>query len=120
MGAWGIKALENDTALDTIDDLVNASDPIAFTENLLDDTDENKILLGIAIVDAAVNSACRDIFGEMHDYKHFLYTLDHKEYEYLRTRAINRLSRLTTTNWIESCKNERQELYDGLRMRLED
>lgn len=121
MGAWGTKALENDTALDTIEDFVNASDHPAFVECLLDDFDENKILLGVALVDAAVNCSTREIFGERHEYKGFLYDMSNhsEDYEYLRRRALDRLSELTTDNWIDSCKTDRQKLYDGLKKRLE-
>ena len=62
MGAWGTKVLQNDTALDEISDIIDVCTTPqatkAYTLALLNSwRDEDRVLLGIALVDASVNSA---------------------------------------------------------------
>lgn len=123
MGAWGTKVLQNDTALDEISDIIDVCTTPqatkAYTLALLNSwRDEDRVLLGIALVDASVNSATRAIFGrEMNHYKHFLYDIE--GLDDLKDKALKCLDGLTVDSWVDDCKKERQELYDGLRMRLE-
>lgn len=123
MGAWGTKVLQNDNALDEMSDIIDvcttAQATKAYVTALLNSLEEDRILLGIALVDASVNGTTRDVFGEeMSHYKHFLYKVD--GLDGLKDKALRCINELSVDRWNDDCKEERQRLYDGLRMRLED
>lgn len=121
MGAWGIRILENDTALDEMQDIIDfGTTPEAiqaYTVSMLNNWhDEHIQLLAIGIIDASLNGAEHSIFGNFQEYNNFLLHLE--PMEKLRDRALKAVKHLGVDRWSADCKDDRQHLYDVLVNRL--
>ena len=73
MGAWGIEILNNDRAMDLIDSLteMKSSSLRVVIGILLNSVDEEEAMLGVAIVDAALNGVDKRIIGNEEYYQWF-------------------------------------------------
>lgn len=121
MGAWGIRILENDTALDEMQDIIDfGTTPEAvqaYTVSMLNNWhDEHIQLLAIGIIDASLNGAEHSIFGNFYEYNNFLLHLE--PMEKLRDKALKAVKHLGVEGWSADCKDDRQHLYDVLVNRL--
>lgn len=65
MGAWGTGILDNDRVMDLMPYIIDMSDSslFAMVSVLLSSRNEDEAMLGVAIVDAALNGADEEIMG---------------------------------------------------------
>ena len=118
MGAWGYRILENDEALDTMDELNKMLDNPLIKENIcyrieyLLNSSENldDILLCIGLIDASINGTDVNILGS-YDYYNNLFN-------YIKTKPMYNLNRSTHCSAIRKrssteCKTFRYTCWLG-------
>lgn len=125
MGAWGVKVLENDYALDDLDDFLSNDPTRHFVKTLFSNyNDEFALILGAAIVDASINGVDTDILGSLansKEYKKFFYELHDNPLTDLVPEAIDAVKRCIhngVSHWSKNSQYSRNELYQILFERL--
>ena len=88
MGAWGTGILENDRTLDLMRYIseMNDSSLFAMTSVLVDSRSEEEAMLGVAIIDAAINGIDEDILGD-DQYNYWFKTINdwtHSDWHFLQ------------------------------------
>lgn len=126
MGSWGIGVLENDHALDIMPYLEKLEwDTLCcITGILLNSRNEDEKLLGIAIVDTALNGKEDNIDNSWFDNlkTRFDDTVSHHVMLRFANEAFNGCTYLIETGaiqWTREMRNSRKDLYWKYRDRLE-
>lgn len=111
MGAWGVEVLENDSALDAMDNGESIISMFASEDPALK-------LLGVALVDASINGADESIFGLFYDHEDYIKGL--APMENYRPLAIKNLQvvKEDITSWFEEYRNDRMALLNRIEKRL--
>jgi len=130
MGAWGVRVLENDSALDDMHCAINEhkfSSISEFVRSLLGEQDYKAglhALLGIAIVDASINGVDYTLFSSkesMYGYKDWFHSLSPDPLICLlplAQEAIVKCIEAGVDAWNKECQKDRMALYTTFKNRL--
>lgn len=127
MGAWGIEILNNDRAMDLIDSLteMKSSSLRVVIGILLNSVDEEEAMLGVAIVDAALNGVDKRIIGNEEYYQWFgrLNKKVRRDAYHYKATARNTIKRVEENSnyfadWNDDCRQRRRIMVDQIYDRL--
>jgi len=126
MGAWSFEVLENDSALDILDEFMYSPNLLdTFTKYLNANIETcngiDEKLLAVAIVDISINGIDESILGCYEDNEEWFQNLsDTPLLEYLPA-AITTLQYIKENDdgWVEEVKSQREQLLLKLEERLQ-
>lgn len=129
MGAWGVKVLQNDYALDALYKVDALTTGVYdFAKSLLTNEHNYKAghlnLLGIAIVDASINGLDYTLFSSkdtMYGYSWWFKSLEIYpllDLVPLAREAIVKCIEAGVSEWAKDCQEDRMRIYETYRDRL--
>lgn len=127
MGAWGYAVLEDDIALDMMDELKESFEPKTKVYNFLNteaDYELQEILLAVAIVDASLHGLDETIFGGFYGHKPWLLNFVKTPMEDLKEDAMKAIQFVkeedVNLGWREDTIENRKNLLIKIEKRLKE
>lgn len=129
MGAWGVKVLQNDCALDALHKVDTLTTGVHdFAKSLLANEHDYKAghlnLLGVAIVDASINGLDYTLFSSkdaMYGYSGWFKSLETYpllDLVPLAKESIVKCIEAGVSEWAKDCQEDRMRIYETYRDRL--
>lgn len=128
MGAWGVEALNNDTALDDMSWVAGAdfSSQHFIIRLLLHSTDDEEVTLGVALVITAIRGKSNEVLGDSYyDYEgwfDYFYKIHNSEIDRMASEAWSAVQRIlepdVLVRWTDVI--ERVNYLNNLKHELED
>ena len=120
MGAWSYEVLSNDSALDTMWDLVDSKNLKEDILELLENGDIDEKVLACEIVDISINGVDEEILGNLYDYEEFFKSIHGKPMVDLKLKAFETIEYVQEHDggWIDEIKEQRMNLLMEIKERI--